>query len=216
MGDSESKTLARARNTSSGLTINKCYYKTVFGEAQGDDASSMSKETLVDNDHLGSGWEISGDNVVPKMKDSDIINPVFNNVTIVKTENPVNFTGGTFKGNYAPLEITDANRDNILLLAGGNKLGYAKTDRTVANGKALGCFRAYFNIPTASPVRNYELNFGEDGGTTGVKPLTFSPEWERTAFPREGLDGVWYDLNGRRVTNPTKGVYIYNGKKIVK
>ena len=28
-------------------------------------------------------------------------------------------------------------------------------------------------------------------------------------------DNVYFDLNGRRVDNPTKGVYITNGKKIV-
>jgi hypothetical protein len=26
---------------------------------------------------------------------------------------------------------------------------------------------------------------------------------------------VWYDMNGRRVAQPTKGLYIVNGKKVV-
>ena len=29
-------------------------------------------------------------------------------------------------------------------------------------------------------------------------------------------DGVYYDLMGRRVDNPSKGIYIVNGKKIIK
>jgi hypothetical protein len=28
-------------------------------------------------------------------------------------------------------------------------------------------------------------------------------------------DNVYFDLNGRRVDNPSKGVYVTNGKKIV-
>ena len=28
-------------------------------------------------------------------------------------------------------------------------------------------------------------------------------------------DGYYYDLQGRRVLNPTRGIYIHNGKKIV-
>jgi hypothetical protein len=43
-----------------------------------------------------------------------IVNPKFTGVTIDKTNRDVSFTGGTFKGNYAPLEITDANRSSIV------------------------------------------------------------------------------------------------------
>jgi len=98
----------------------------------------------------------------------NLTNPVFNNVTIDNTENNVSFTGGSFKGTYAPLEITDANRNEVLLLATGNKLGYAKTDRTVANGKALGTCRAYFEITGAAAVRSFIMDFGDDDNTTGI------------------------------------------------
>lgn len=33
---------------------------------------------------------------------------------------------------------------------------------------------------------------------------------------KEDVKGTYYDLSGRRVTNPTKGLYIVNGKKILK
>ena len=59
--------------------------------------------------------------------------------------------------------------------------------------------------------------FGE--GETSIKPLTISPEGERLeAFPREGLDGVLYDLQGRKLNGePTaKGIYIYKGRKVKK
>ena len=163
------KTLARARNTSSGLTINKCYYKMVFGDVQGTDAIGMDKETLIANDHLGSGWEISGDNVVPKMNFpvSDIVNPQFIGVIIDNTENPVAFTGGSFKGNYAPLQITNANRNGIVLLD-DNTLHYA------ASGDNLGACRAYFFVdPTTvggTRPTNYVMDFGNNETLTGTFP----------------------------------------------
>ena len=61
------------------------------------------------------------------------------------------------------------------------------------------------------------MKFAEDE-TTGIQLPTISPEGERAeAFPREGLDGVWYDLQGRKLSaKPTqKGLYIVNGKKVV-
>lgn len=191
-------------------TLTKCYYKTTaFNTYQGDNASGMSKETLLSN--LGSGWEISGENVVPKMNvkitGTDIVNPVFENVIIDNTENPVNFTGGSFVGNYAPLAINDANRKSIVLLAAGNKLGYANTDRT------LGAFRAYFDIPSvagAPAISSYELNFGEDDeNTTGI--IEVNTNNTNLTNKAEGV----FDLQGRKVANPSKGLYIVNGKKIV-
>ena len=29
------------------------------------------------------------------------------------------------------------------------------------------------------------------------------------------MDNVYYDLSGRRVMNPTKGLYIVNGRKVI-
>ena len=51
-----------------------------------------------------------------------------------------------------------------------------------------------------------KLSFYDGGGTTGfdgVRGLT------------EDGRGDIYDLQGRRVTNPTKGIYIVNGKKVI-
>ena len=165
-------------------------------------------------DKLGSGWIISNNHVVPKMEVEqmpNIVNPVFSNVTV---EDPastvVSFNGGEFVGNFAPLEITDANRKSIVLLAAGNKLGYAKTDRTIANGKALGACRAYFHIPSisgnAQTARSFVLNFDEENVTTGIIEVNTN-----TTNKSEGA----FNLQGRRIVNPKKGLYIVNGKKII-
>jgi uncharacterized repeat protein (TIGR02543 family) len=80
--------------------------------------------------------------------------------------------------------------------------------------KAAPARRAGENAPTTLKVRL----IGTDGVTTGIIPLSISPEGEGTeAFPREGLDGVWYTLDGRKLQGePTqKGLYIHNGKKVI-
>ena len=64
----------------------------------------------------------------------------------------------------------------------------------------------------------YMLSTKDDA--TSIRPLSISPEGERTnTFPREGWDGVWYDLSGRRVNyqlSPvTSQLIIANGKKVV-
>ena len=201
------------RNNSNSYS--NCYYTRVLGTAQGTNASAMSNDDKLDK--LGSGWEISNNHVVPKMEAEvmpNIVNPVFSNVTV---ENPatteVSFNGGEFVGNFAPLEITDANRNSVVLLAAGNKLGYAKTDRTIANGKALGACRAYFHIPaisgSAQMARRFVMNFGKEDGTTGI----FEVNTNNTNLTNK-VEGI-FDLQGRRIENPKKGLYIVNGRKVV-
>lgn len=164
---------------------------------------------------LGNGWENNGGDVMPKMNMPvpDIVNPKFSGVTIDKTAPaPVEFTGGSFVGTYNPFAITNENKNSILLLAAGNKLGFAKNPRT------LGAFRAYFDFSAnggAPAISSYELNFGEDDdeNTTGI--IEVNTNNTNLTNKAEGV----FDLQGRRIANgqkPTaKGLYIVNGKKIV-
>lgn len=69
----------------------------------------------------------------------------------------------------------------------------------------LPAFRGYFKVST-SAIGARSLNISFDEETTGVKTIDSK------------LFGVskYFDLQGRRVENPTKGLYIVNGKKVVK
>ena len=73
---------------------------------------------------------------------------------------------------------------------------------TVPAGKAL--------LPAgAIPSGARELTFVfEDSETTGIESLT--PALSNS----EGAQAV-YDLQGRKVQNPKRGLYIINGKKVV-
>ena len=64
-------------------------------------------------------------------------------------------------------------------------------------------------------ARAFVLNI-DDEETTGIKTISLEGN-DAEAFPWEGLDGVWYTLDGRRLAAmPTqKGFYINNGRKAV-
>ena len=128
---------------------------------------------------------------------------VLKQLVIVCEEPLASATSMASVAEYDPLAITDANRREILLLSSGNRLGYAKTDRT------LGAFRAYFLIPDAADVSSFELDFSEASDwTTGVRQID---NRQRTMD-----NGQWYDLQGRRVNGQkAKGLYIVNGRKVV-
>jgi predicted outer membrane repeat protein len=138
---------------------------------------------------------------------SEVVNPVFSGVTIVNTTSDVETDELAFRGIYAPLAIKGEDR-SLLYLGAGNKLYYPSAAMTI------GAFRAYFQLAdgiTASSdgsLARIVLNFGDEDSTQGVStPLT----------PARGAGGEAVTLDGRRLTGKpsAKGLYIYNGKKIV-
>ena len=146
----------------------------------------------------------------------DLVNPVFNGVTVSDDTNNVAFTGGSFKGTYEKMAF-EAEDKSILFVGAGNNLYWPKPSGD--NIPSLGACRAYFQLdfdavgPGGGGVREFVLNFGDE-----EQPLSISPVGERTeAFPQEGLDGVWYSLDGCKLSGkPTqKGLYIHGGKKVV-
>ena len=83
--------------------------------------------------------------------------------------------------------------------------------KPVAEGASLGAFRFYLktdnrNNPTSSNAIRMRIigEDGEDDVTSIDSPMQQA---------NDDAEMVIYDLQGRRVTNPTKGVYIVNGKK---
>lgn len=65
-------------------------------------------------------------------------------------------------------------------------------------------FRAYFTNGTAAPT----LNFIIDSETTGIGE-------KLNVNSNNAVSATYYNLNGQRVSQPTKGLYIVNGKKVI-
>ena len=69
--------------------------------------------------------------------------------------------------------------------------------------------KAYVEVPNSAfsgPANELTISFEEDGDVTGIQNLT--PALSKG-------EGAVFDLQGRQVTQPTKGLYIVNGKKVV-
>ena len=110
-----------------------------------------------------------------------------------------------------------------LFLGANNKLYYPNDDVTINS------FHAYLKLSNdyiagdpdagSNGVRSIVLDFGE-GETTSIEVLKNGRKEELK------LDGVWYDLSGRKVADSSrssllvprsskKSIYIVNGKKVV-
>ena len=69
---------------------------------------------------------------------------------------------------------------------------------------ALSAHKAYLAVPTGSGDAPSLLWF--DNGSTGI---------DEVRGKMEEVRGDYFDLQGRKVANPTKGLYIVDGKKVV-
>ena len=93
---------------------------------------------------------------------------------------------------------------NINTADSRNPIGFYKVKSNVTNIPGNKAFLVLTNAE--AQAKSFVLEF-EDGSTTGIESIESSKNSTE--------DGVYYDLQGRRVENPTRGVYIVNGKKVV-
>ena len=122
----------------------------------------------------------------------------FNNVTIKSGTPTLAGTNVSFIGSYAA--STDIVKDANNYIISGGKLYLVDSDGIFVKGT-----RAYFNVPSASAAKMIGVSF-EDGETTSIEELMNSNG--------NILKGEVYDLQGRRVATPTRGLYIIGGKKV--
>ena len=147
-------------------------------------------------------------------------NPADNQLLPTGDETPVpsnNRLCGTFFGEAINgLTVKDGTgaernvtRDNIRAFNintadSRNPIGFYKLNNTVTTIPGNKAFLVLTNAE--AQAKSFVLEF-EDGSTTGIESIESSKNSTE--------DGVYYDLQGRRVENPTRGVYIVNGKKVV-
>ena len=93
---------------------------------------------------------------------------------------------------------------NINTADARNPIGFYKLNSTVTSVPGNKAFLVLTS--TEAQAKSFVLSF-DDGETTGIETINV----EKNATE----DGVYYDLQGRRVEHPTRGIYILNGKKVV-
>ena len=116
---------------------------------------------------------------------------------------PATATGTAVEANalQGTLDASATTPANTYALSGAFAEGigfYPYTAATLPAGKA------YLTLTAAQAVQKLSFSFGQ--GTTGIDAI------EAGAADKAA---TWYDLSGRRVENPTKGIYIVNGKKVI-
>ena len=85
-----------------------------------------------------------------------------------------------------------------------NKVGDNVGFYPLASGKTLAAGKAYLQLTSGAKGYTFVWN---DGETTGIE--------ENYEFGTMNSDAATFDLSGRKVANPAKGLYIKNGKKFI-
>ena len=128
-------------------------------------------------------------------------------------------------------EIDGKDYINYYLSSGASGVGFYRV--TKEEGVTIGANRCYLPIlnkdaaagtrSTSSDVNQIAFEEsdevigiqllrgigGDDNGTTSIKDIT-------PALSEGEGDGEWYTLQGQRVAKPGKGLYIRNGKKVIR
>ena len=85
-----------------------------------------------------------------------------------------------------------------------NKGGTAEFQNLSAQGATIPAGKAYLDA-TGAGARSLTISF-DDEDVTGVNEVRSQ---------KEDVRSEWFDLQGRKVAQPTRGLYIVNGKKVV-
>ena len=101
-------------------------------------------------------------------------------------------TGGGAGAKYYALQYGLEAKSDVLGFYWVNADGAAFTS---------GAHKAWLALPASTTAHFFSL----DGETNGIQAVETSPAYS----------GKYYDLQGRQVAQPTKGLYIVNGKKVV-
>lgn len=119
----------------------------------------------------------------------------------------VDVTGNLLVGTATEQVISGAGYKYYLFGKGAKGQGFYHQTGRDGNSIKLAAHRAGLKLATSgfAPAKELIFNF-DDATTTGVNNVQPSVEKK---------NDVIYDLQGRRVTNPSRGIYIVNGKKVV-
>ena len=116
------------------------------------------------------------------------------NVPVFDGTSADNVSGNKMVGSATATTEIAANGGYIL----SNGVFQPATAGTLAAGKA------YLNIAVGAGARSLEMSF-DDNDVTAIESVTKTQK----------ADGQYFNLAGQRVAQPTKGLYIVNGKKVI-
>lgn len=132
---------------------------------------------------------------------------------VIATSESFNGASGatyTFTGQYAATALKEADHTQppyLYAMTGGE---LKRPNPANTSGIPLGAFRWWLQVTPPASAQGLMFSTGkiDHSGTTDVEGIMIDLN------EIEGID-IYYDLNGRPVENPTNGIYIKNGKKIL-
>ena len=129
---------------------------------------------------------------------SNFTSATINGVTIVNATPTQTVGDWNFEGTYSSTSVPEGSyyfKSNQLY------------QRSAGHTTSMKPFRAYLTY-TGGTQTAPALNFVIDGDVTGIAHITADGQMNLE-------EGAVYNLNGQRVAQPTKGLYIVNGKKTI-
>ena len=112
-----------------------------------------------------------------------------------------NCSGNLLSGTNSQLTIDEAAKANYFIFGNGdNGVGFYHPNSTTL--KENRAFLPAANVSAGSSASGFRLDFG--GEITGID----------AAIQADDTNATYYDLSGRRVNRPVKGLYVKDGKKI--
>ena len=113
------------------------------------------------------------------------------------------------KGTLVPMTLDLGNATTYYALGQKNdKIGFYKFDNATTTSINLGANKAYLDTSAqASEARGFVFDFDNP---TGIESMN---DGQGTMYDGQG---TMYDLSGRRVNSLKRGIYIVNGKKVIK
>lgn len=134
-----------------------------------------------------------------------VLKSTIENITMTKTdeESSDDYYGNSLWGTSS--RITNPDPGNVYVL--GNKESAGVAFYKLKSTGTIRANKAYLKANN-SAAANAFFNFDYDATATGVDSINAQDS-------EENADIKIYDLQGRRVANPGKGIYIVNGKKVL-
>lgn len=122
----------------------------------------------------------------------------------------VDVTGNLLVGTATEQEFSGTGYKYYIFGNGSEGQGFYHQGTRKGNSMKVGAHRAGLKLPTTgfSPAKQFIFNFEEAARNAVTGIATVKTE-------SAAKDAPIYNLQGCRVTNPTNGIYIVNGKKVL-
>ena len=169
-----------------------------FDEVTDDGSNATLK--FVDAENIKAGVPVLIKVTAPAVSNTYALNNVWLPGTALQNVNKKSTNADfTFTGTYSA--TTDLQAVSFVLIQ-GDKLYSHEANSSATMAKSM---RAYFANNTTEGAKSLNILFDLDGETTAIIKVKDNSQTTQT----------YYDMQGRRILKPVKGLYIQNGKKVV-